>query len=240
MVNLHISIIGMGKPLVLFHGWGFNSNVWKFLIPELSQDFRLFLVDLPGFGKSPLISWDNFKEELLNQLPQKFNLLGWSMGGLYASRLTIDIPERIHQLILASAIPYFISRDNFPGVRKKILRAFYQQFLKYPQMTHQLFLERHLGKLRKKFSPSDFALTSISGANAGLKAMLEWNLMSYLSGSFVPVSCIYGDEDGLIPQEAYEYLTSLPWVGSQMIQGAAHMPHLTHQDNFIRAIRGIL
>ena len=74
---------GEGRPLVLFHGWGFDTCVWRSLLPLLTHQYQLYLVDLPGFGLTPLMEWDLFKEALLNQLPRRFALVGWSMGGSF-------------------------------------------------------------------------------------------------------------------------------------------------------------
>ncbi len=41
-----------GRPLVFIHGWSCNSSFWKLQVPAFAGDFRLILVDLPGFGRS--------------------------------------------------------------------------------------------------------------------------------------------------------------------------------------------
>ena len=45
---------GQGPDLVLLHGWGMNGAVWHGIAQELAAHYRLHLVDLPGFGNSPL------------------------------------------------------------------------------------------------------------------------------------------------------------------------------------------
>ncbi|HGK6671911.1 TPA: alpha/beta fold hydrolase, partial [Legionella pneumophila] len=61
-MNLHINIQGKGRPLVFFHGWGFDHRVWLPLARLLSTRYCLYLVDLPGFGQSPVMSWEVFKK----------------------------------------------------------------------------------------------------------------------------------------------------------------------------------
>ena len=46
---------GQGKPIVFFHGWGFDHQIWLPLVPLLNNKYQLILVDLPGFGQTPMM-----------------------------------------------------------------------------------------------------------------------------------------------------------------------------------------
>ena len=53
MKNIWWQTKGEGNcHLVLLHGWGLNAQVWDCITPELSSQFTLHLVDLPGYGRS--------------------------------------------------------------------------------------------------------------------------------------------------------------------------------------------
>src|SRR5688572_28462426 len=102
MSYLHTDIRGQGFPLVLLHGWGFNSNIWQPLIPQLENKYQLFLIDLPGFGKSESIlnySFDYIIPNLLAKTPKEAYWLGWSLGGLIAMAIAIHSPLRVKKLI---------------------------------------------------------------------------------------------------------------------------------------------
>jgi pimeloyl-[acyl-carrier protein] methyl ester esterase len=51
--ELYVEVKGHGPPVVLLHGWGLNVRVWDSLIPELTRDFQVIGIDLPGHGRSP-------------------------------------------------------------------------------------------------------------------------------------------------------------------------------------------
>src|SRR3989338_4652661 len=95
MSKIHVTRFGRGYPLVLIHGWGFDSRVWLPLLPMLNQCYELYCIDLPGFGLSPHMNWDAFKQSLLSQLPAQFALAGWSLGGMVGTRLLIEEPHRV-------------------------------------------------------------------------------------------------------------------------------------------------
>src|SRR5262245_27763389 len=44
---------GAGEPLVLLHALGLSRRAWDDVIPELSCQFDVLALDLPGFGDSP-------------------------------------------------------------------------------------------------------------------------------------------------------------------------------------------
>ena len=68
-MKVHLNYFGQGKPLVFFHGWGFNHQIWLSLVPLLKERYQLILVDLPGFGLTPAMEWPEFKMQLLDILP---------------------------------------------------------------------------------------------------------------------------------------------------------------------------
>jgi pimeloyl-ACP methyl ester carboxylesterase len=51
---LNYRLEGSGSPLLLLHGWGDTFDIWNELAPLLSPHFQLVMVELPGFGQSPL------------------------------------------------------------------------------------------------------------------------------------------------------------------------------------------
>ena len=47
-----VESIGEGDPLVLVHGWGMHGGLMRDLAVDLSENFQVFVVDLPGHGRS--------------------------------------------------------------------------------------------------------------------------------------------------------------------------------------------
>ena len=125
-MKINIHKYGSGFPLVFLHGWGFDSQVWMALIPKLITHYQLILIDLPGFGQSPIMDWHFFKKNLLSQLPEKFALVGWSMGGIYAMRLALENPERVDYFISVTSSPRFLLDYSWPGVSQEVFQGFYK------------------------------------------------------------------------------------------------------------------
>lgn len=102
------------KPLVLLHGWGRDHQALLSLAHLLCQQRDIYLIDLPGFGKSPLPpieqevpSYVDIANWTLKRLQQEgvtsFDLLGHSFGGKVAIALAKQHPEIKNLILMASS-----------------------------------------------------------------------------------------------------------------------------------------
>lgn len=233
MINYEIS--GDGKPLVLLHGWGFDRNIWKPIVPHLS-DFKIYLVDLPGFGNTPYMDWEIFKQELLKILPTKFIVLGWSLGGLFATRLVIEEPDRVEKFVNVTASPRFVSAKDWVGIEESAFANFHMQFLNSPQKTRYNFLHSQL----LEDTGLDLGLTDdldIEGLAAGLDILTSWDLRAPLHNVKQPGLFVFGKLDAIVNQKVMPILkNNYPNFEYVMFRRAAHVPFLSHTSEFIELI----
>ena len=101
--TLHIDSIGQGQEVVILHGWGMNSSVFTPLHSSLSE-YRVHYVDLPGFGFSEAIEGDldTWVDAIIAKLPNKAVWVGWSLGGLVATRAALRYPTQVTGLVTVS------------------------------------------------------------------------------------------------------------------------------------------
>lgn len=123
--QLHHIESGAGPPLLLLHGLFDSLHTWEDLLPALSQQFKVYAVDLPCFGKTPLPehwpeSLSGMTESVIAFLDdlgiRQISLIGNSMGGSLALALTQKYPKRIHKLALLN--PY-----GLPEVPQAVISA---------------------------------------------------------------------------------------------------------------------
>ena len=50
---------GKGDPIILIHGLGLSAECWYKQISFLKKDYTVYALDLPGHGKSDLLSQAN-------------------------------------------------------------------------------------------------------------------------------------------------------------------------------------
>ncbi len=112
-----------GRPLVLLHGIGSNSQSFAAMMTLMAPSRPLLAWDAPGYGAStPLSSeWppaDDYAAALLGVLDRlgigTIDLLGHSMGALVAGRFARNLPKRVARLILASPALGYATKPGEP------------------------------------------------------------------------------------------------------------------------------
>ena len=87
--NIYYEVMGEGNPVVLVHGWLANIETMRPLANNLCKNFKVYMLDVVGFGKSdlpdhPLTTNDfgDFLRDFLKELHiENPILIGHSNGG---------------------------------------------------------------------------------------------------------------------------------------------------------------
>jgi len=123
-IKLHFTTKGEGKPLIMIHGFSSSSHTFSHLYEPLSQKYKVYAIDLKGFGKSPKPQDDKYSVYDQMLLVQDFIeqqgikepiMIGHSFGGGVILSLALSKKVDIKKMILIDAAAY---RQNLP----KLLR----------------------------------------------------------------------------------------------------------------------
>jgi len=129
-LSTHYRVKGEGDPLILIHGFFFDSHMWDASIEILSQKYTVYAIDLWGFGYSsrdPLdYGYPLYTTQLLNFMDAlsipKAHLVGQSMGGGTAINFAISQRDRVNKIVLVNAagmpnpLPLMGRISNLSGV----------------------------------------------------------------------------------------------------------------------------
>lgn len=251
-MNLHIDIRGEGEALVFFHGWGFDHQIWLNLANSLAKNYRCYLVDLPGFGFSSAMNWECFKLNLLKQLPTSFTLIGWSMGGLFATGLALEEERSVKQLINIASSPKFVAGTNWPGIKKEVFQQFFANLATNPQQTLTQFVRLQLKvPSSAENKPQQFhkglnfnyqaSLPSVVSLQAGLDLLADWDLRERLDKFTKPCTFFFGGLDAIVPRATKAAMQKrYPDFNYQLFPKAAHIPFLSHPVEFMYALEQTL
>jgi pimeloyl-ACP methyl ester carboxylesterase len=107
--------VGSGPPLLLINGYAATGADWDpSFLERLGGSFEVICSDNCGVGDSPLLDPSHLSvdsmaadlEALLDRLGlERAPVVGWSLGGFVAQRLTARSPERVAALALLSTDP---------------------------------------------------------------------------------------------------------------------------------------
>ncbi|AKJ40880.1 pimeloyl-ACP methyl ester esterase BioH [Pragia fontium] len=251
MSPLYCQTFGHGETdLVLLHGWGLNTGVWHCIVERLTPHFRVHLIDLPGYGRSQQygeMELEEMTSVVLNNTPESAVWLGWSMGGLVASKAALMAPERVQALISVASSPCFTERsdEGWPGIKTSVLNGFENQLsIDFQQTVVRFLALQTLGTpdARKDAKQLNQVILScpmprVEVLNSGLRMLAENDLRSDLVDLQSPFLRIYGALDGLVPRKIIPQLDQLwPSSHSLMIDHAAHAPFISHPEIFCQEI----
>ncbi|HAS0882259.1 TPA: pimeloyl-ACP methyl ester esterase BioH [Enterobacter roggenkampii] len=253
MKTLWWQTVGTGNcHLVLLHGWGLNAEVWRCVSEELASQFTLHLVDLPGYGRSRgfgAMSLDEMAQQVLDAAPQNAVWLGWSLGGLVASKIALDNPGRVSALVTVASSPCFSAQDAWPGIKSEVLAGFQQQLSDDFQRTVERFLAlqtmgtetaRQDARTLKQTVLS-LPMPDVEVLNGGLEILKTIDLREPLASLALPHLRMYGYLDGLVPRKVVPLLDNLwPESQSMVVAKAAHAPFISHPGEFCSALSAFI
>ncbi len=234
--------------LALVHGWGIGKAVWRPVVEVLAAEFRLHLVDLPGYGASTDhgAGFEETARQLLYALPAGATLCGWSLGSQLALQSALLAPGHIGKLVLVGASPSFTQRDGWPQAQSPaLLQTFSAAIAADAKATLQRFVAlfnqgdsqaRTIGRMIVKEVLSD-PLPETNTLLAGLDWLRDVDLRAHIPLIASPTLLIHGEHDPLMPLAAARWLADhLPEASFETFSGAAHAPFLNQPERFARLI----
>ncbi|MFT8229586.1 MAG: pimeloyl-ACP methyl ester esterase BioH [Enterobacterales bacterium] len=242
-MNLNHKTIGNGKiNIILLHGWGINSIIWSNIIEILKYHFTIHIIDLPGYGnnKYQQLNIEQISNIILDTVSKKAIWLGWSMGGLIATKAAIIKPKYILGLITVSSSPYLFEKKNWPGIKLSQMQKFMYQLNNQFFDTIYKFLNFQISKIsynNTKFNIiKDIHLLKKPSQKTlydGLNLMYKNDLRVECKKINVPFLRIYGYFDNLIPYKiAYLLDKIIPKSKKIIIKNAIHAPFISHKKYF--------
>lgn len=244
-----------GPALILIHGLGGAAENWQYNIEALSQQYSVYVIDLPGFGQSdkPKRAYDLpfYQQTLIAFMDamqlEKATLVGNSLGGGLALMMAIDYPYRVDNLILCAAAGFsrhlhsafklltirFINRLLLRPTLKKCHMGLFNLTVQHGFITPQFIktqyqYNRSPGAVRAFLSViSHFA--SFNGVKRKFADKIEHNL-HHLK---MPILVIWGENDPLLPlAQARDNIAKLRHYKLITYRECGHLPQCEMAEKF--------
>lgn len=228
--NIYYQRVGSGPNLIMLHGWGADVSTWWGVVDLLKNQFTLWLIDLPGFGRSDPpqkpFTVSDYAEIIVgfikDQGLDKPSLLGHSLGGRVVIKLASHMSSGkvIDKLILESSA----------GIKPK--QDYWKSFI-YPvaKLSH---LIPNLFNLKKKVDMAFYRFLESDYLHAGLLKetlanIIEEDLTDELPKIKNETLLIWGEKDPTKEtslkngKKMYQRIKN---SRLEVLEGVGHFPHL--------------
>ncbi len=252
-MTLHIDKLGHGPlPMVLLHGWAMHGGVMQPLVDALAGQCTLYVVDLPGHGRSrssavPL--QPRACAAAIAALTPPAIWLGWSLGGLIALTAALDLPQHVRALVMLCATPRFVRDASWPyGTNPAFVRQLATNLATdyHATIEHFLALEA-MGSADPRAELRQLRALVFSRGEPDARVLKEGidilersDRRAALPDLRVPSVWISGHRDRLVPPQAMQWSASQSGGTSVDIDKAGHAPFFSHADEVVRALAPLL
>ncbi|MDY6323310.1 MAG: alpha/beta fold hydrolase [Succinivibrio sp.] len=236
-----------GHTLAVLHGWAADS-AFTAALGSLFPEYRVMLIDLPGYGKSRALagSVGHFAEQvrlLCGIIPEGAALMCWSLSSLYGIAMCAA-SRRIRALITVCGSPRFPEGESYPGLPARIIGKLRHSFTKdrASHLVKLFYAGQRRGLCGERIAScfENFTMPPYEVLREGIEIMAERDERKIFSRLRLPVLLIYGALDQLVPVSQQDFLARPPRCASLILRHSGHMPFLSEPEKFASAVRSFL
>jgi len=253
-----------GLPLVFIHGIGAGSSsfMWRKNFDELAKHFRVYAVDLLGFGFSDKPSAAPYSADLYVELISDFiravsgypsNVIASSLGAAYAIRVADEHPELIDAMVLngptgsdmlnrrpgmAGAAFYGLLQSPVLGTSFYNVIASERSIREYAR--DHLFYDQH--RVTDRLVTNLYATSHQPGAQHAIAAFLSGYLNTDMRPPFTRLTqrtvLVWGKQDMTTPlQKGFSLLQLNARAALEVFDYCRMMPEQEHPEEFNALVR---
>ncbi|OYX79480.1 MAG: hydrolase, partial [Bradyrhizobium sp. 35-63-5] len=243
--TVNMAAAGSGQPLFLFHSLLSDRASFDAIAPELSKSFRVFVPELPGFGKSQAVKGGliDVADRMAHAVREASDgrkpiLLGNGYGGFVALQMAIHHPALADRLVLADCGAAFSEpgrrafRNMDAAASSKGLSSILDVAMR--RLFAPEFQDKHpqlMANRREAFLATEPAVFS-----QACKALSELDLRPDLASVNISALVLVGEQDEATPPPmSHELAAGLPDARLKILHGCAHVPQLQEPEMFLAA-----
>lgn len=249
MADLFFEQRGKGRPLIFIHGFPMHSAVWDTFSDRFTSSNTVITPDLPGFGKSAILS-PGFSladvAEKLNQLVVDRSLsggviVGHSLGGYVALAMVDKRPDLFEGLGLFHSTAYADSEEKKQSrdkavefIRKNGAKAFATNFIT------PLFADAHHPAIEKvKTIAADSDEAAVIGYTLAMRDRPDRT--KTLKSFKKPTLFLAGEKDQGIPVDSiHKQAVNCQNPEIHVLSNVAHMAMFEQPEEAATKISGFL
>jgi 2-succinyl-6-hydroxy-2,4-cyclohexadiene-1-carboxylate synthase len=240
-------MVGMAPTVVFLHGFTHTGRSWHPVIAALGERYTSVADDIRGHGDASErvpVSLEAVIDDVVAAAgPERYTLVGYSMGGRIGLHVAVAAGDRVERLVLIGAsagIADAAQRDDRrradEQLADEIERSNIEEFARGWAQTPVLaglpaaaLDAAHADRLRS--TPAGLA-RALRGLGTGALPSL-WERLGELS---MPVTLVVGERDSKFQAIAFEMAQGMPAAEVVVVPGVGHSVHLEAPEAIARAL----
>lgn len=253
---------GSGPVILMIHGFGANKDNWIRMAKYFSNDYRLIIPDLPGFGESTILETakydvDHQTKRLKSMMEalgvEQLHITGNSMGGYIAAHFASTYPENtlsawlLNPLGIESAEPSemfkMFAQGHHPYVLPRNEKEFRLLMSKvfFEQPLTPDFAIRALNEDFQRHYESNsriaFEIHKVKDGKIAFSHPIEKSLTAYPN----PLLVVWGDDDRILAADGLRVIKEQrPQTDTVMMSNMGHAPMLEAPELTANTIKQFL
>ena len=236
--NISYEVGGEGEVVVLLHCWAGARQYWKYTIRDLLPHYRVYALDLKGFGESDVPKSGYQMTDFVDMLHDFFDALGiakavvvgHSMGGTIAMLFTLDYPERVTKLVLV-ALPMSEHEIGHKLIGAPVIGGLWYHVVR--------FLGAH--SLREPKAREIWLKPTVDSATQSMSSFVKANPLMRIHEINCPVLLILGKNDPTAAYARPATENTRPFdLKLAIIDSARHAPHCENPAEFNKKLLAFL
>lgn len=242
---------GEGEPVILLHGFFYNTYLWNKNIDALAAKFKVYALDFWGFGYSSRQPMDYgyplYASQVLRFMDamkiQKASLIGQSFGGGTCILFSVQHRDRVKKLVLVdpagmpSTQPIMIRFSILPRVGEFVYGINNNSSRKMA-LSSAFFYDKSL--ITEEYFENVTRPQKIKGTTEGFLSVMRKQFFFTLSNEIhelgkmdVPTLIVWGRNDKALPlKNGQEMHSILKGSRLEIIDRAGHVPNEEQWQQF--------
>ena len=243
-----------GQPIVFAHGFGCDSNMWRYVAPAYERDFRVVTFDHVGHGRSRT---DDYTPERYSSLEgyasdvielceflglDNVIFVGHSVSAMIGALAVTRRPELFDRLVMVGPSPRYIDDDGYVGGFaaadiEEMLDSLDSNYLGWSAtMAPVIVGNSDRPELGHELSAS-FCRTDPAVAKQFARVTFLSDNRDDLAAVSVPTLVLQCRSDVIAPISVGEFVRDqLPDAEFRLLDATGHCPNLSAPDAVIAAI----
>ena len=255
----NVKVFGNGEqPMLFVHGFGCDQNMWRFVTPAFSDDYKIVLFDYVGSGKSDLSAYnktryanlDGYAQDVLDvchalQL-ENVIFVGHSVSSMVGVLAAIREPSLFSHLIMVGPSPRYINDPPYVGGFERrdieeLLDTMDKNYIGWANFLAPAIMKNpERPELAQELTESFCSTDPVIARNFAEATFFADNRAD-LPRVTVPSLILQCSDDIIAPTSVGEYLDrELPQSTLHLLKATGHCPHMSDPEETIAAIKSYL